>query len=96
MKKEKAFNNWRHNAVQLRFPNGNALSTVWGYGTYSDNNDVEGFDVFMDSDTVEIMVLDCPDKLLKKIERKFDFAGDSVKGYLNIKEWLEIVKMLSK
>ena len=99
--KEKAFRNFRHNGIHLTFPNGNALSTVWGYYTYSDNHDIDGgisvdnYDKFLDSDTVEIMILKASDKLRKKIEKKYDFDG-SVKGYLTMEEWLDVVKMLSK
>lgn len=100
--REKAFNNWKHNAIHLTFPNGNSLSTIWGYLTYSDNHDfISGYDDdkftrWLPSDTVEIMILEAPDKLRKKIEKKYDFGGDTVKGYLTMKEWLDIVKMLSK
>jgi hypothetical protein len=104
--KEKAFNNWRHNSIHLTFPNGNAISTVWGYCTYSDNhnyditheynNPIEPFETFMQSDTVEIMILNAPEKLLKKIKRKYDFEEDSVKGWVTMKEWLEIVNLLAK
>lgn len=101
--KEKSFNNWGHNKLHLTFPNGNRLSTIWGYGTYSDNHDagdtidgVSAFQTFMSSDTVEIMILEAPEKLIKKIQKKYDFEDDSVKGYLTMAEWLDIVKMLSK
>jgi len=99
--KEKAFRNFRSNGIHLTFPNGNALSTIWGYGSYSENHNMEGgvgvdnYNNFLDSDTVEIMILKAPDKLRKKIEKKYDFDG-SVKGYLTMKEWLDVVKMLSK
>jgi hypothetical protein len=104
--KEKAFNNWKHNAIHLTFPNGNKLSTIWGYCTYSDNHDRPDLDrsinvslpfkTFMDSNTVEIMVLKAPDKLMKRIQKKYDFADNSVCGYLTMKQWLDVVKMLSK
>lgn len=100
--KEKAFNNWRHNAIYLTFPNGNKLSTIWGYLSYSDNHDfvageqTERFNRFMDSDTCEVMIMEAPEKLRKKIHKKFDHEGSSVIGYLNMAQWLEIVKMLSK
>jgi len=98
-KKEKAFNNWRHNAIHLWFPNGNGLSTIWGYLTYSDNHDYckdgDKFEDFMDSDTCEIMILEAPEKLIKKINKKYDGDGRVI-GYLKMKEWLEIVRILSK
>ena len=99
--KKKAFRNFKHNGIHLTFPNGNTLSTIWGYCTYSDNYDMDGgvsvdkFDKFLDSDTVEIMIRQAPDKLKKKIEKKYDFEGN-IKGYLTMEEWLEVVKMLSK
>jgi len=97
--KEKAFRNFKHNGIHLTFPNGNVLSTVWGYCTYSDNYDMEvdvdNFNKFLDSDTVEIMILKAPSRLRKKIDKKYDFDGD-VKGYLTMEGWLDVVKMLSK
>jgi len=98
MKKEKAFNNWKHNAIHLTFPNGNCLSTTWDSGSYSDNYDLWGIDsykTFMQSDEIEIMILNAPEKLIKKIHKKYDGDG-SVLGYLNMKQWLEIIKILSK
>ena len=99
--KNNAFNNLAHNKIHLTFPNGNAISTIWGYGSYSENQDDSsgdnyGFSDFKQSDTVEIMILNAPDKLLNKIKRKYDFEDGSVKGYLTMTEWLEIIKMLSK
>lgn len=104
--KEKAFNNWRHNAIHLTFPNGNSLSTTWGYGSYSEGHNElnkersaisleSAYHKFVQSDNVEIMILEAPEKLVKKIHKKFDF-DDDVKGYVTMTEWLEIVKMLSK
>jgi len=101
MKIEKSFSNWRHNAIHLTFPNGNKLSTIWGVGTYSDNHDLDmklGIDMwskFLDSNTCEVMIQEAPEKLIKKINKKFDGDG-SVIGYLTMIQWLEIVKMLSK
>jgi len=97
--KEKAFCNFRSNGIHLTFPNGNALSTVWSCSSYSDNYDMDfdldNYNKFLDSDTVEIMILKAPDKLKKKIEKKYDFDGD-VKGYMTMQEWLDVIKMLSK
>lgn len=92
---EKAFNNWRKNAIHLTFPNGNCLSTIWGACTYSDNHDDLDFDKFMESETVEINILKAPERLIKKIHKKYDGDG-SVIGYLTMSQWLEIVKLLSK
>ena len=102
----KAFINSKHNGIKLTFPNGNCISTIWGIGTYSENYDykanstyedfTEGYRTFMGSDTCEIMILNCPDKLYKKIHRKFGSVDNSVIGYVSMKDWLEIIKLLSK
>ena len=97
---KKAFSNWRMGAVHLRFPNGNWISTTWASGSYSDNygsnRSWSGQFVRMESDTCEIMV-ECPDKLHRKIWKKYGEGTDnSVLGYLNIKQWAEIVTILSK
>lgn len=111
--KEKAFNNWTHNSIHLTFPNGNAISTIWGYLSYCDNRYhkkdkaiikdkfdgkayLDNFQRFMDCDNCEVMILNAPDKLLKKIHKKYEFGGDPVKGYVSITEWLEIVNLLAK
>jgi hypothetical protein len=98
--KNKAFNNWKHNAIHLTFPNGNSLSTTWGYGTYSDNYDNWSDNVFrkfMSSDTVEVMILKAPEKLVKKIYKKYDEnRNGNIIGFLTMEQWLEVVKMLSK
>jgi len=97
---EKAFNNWRHNAIHLTFPNGNSLSTTWAYGSYSDNYDMddvstaEHWNTFRPSDTVEIMILKASEELEKEIKKKYDF--EDVKGYVTMTEWLDIVRMLSE
>lgn len=48
---------------------------------------------FMQSDTCEVMI-DCGEKLHKRLHKKYDGDG-SVIGYLNIKQWLEIVNALA-
>ena len=99
-KTNKAFDNWAHNAVHLTFPNGNKISTTWGYCTYSVNHDCDDllasvkFDSFRKSNTVEIMILECPDKLRKKIQKEFDF--EDVAGYLSITDWLKVLNLLAK
>ncbi|MFA5990468.1 MAG: hypothetical protein WC803_12805 [Sphingomonas sp.] len=100
----KAFENTRHNIIHLWFPNGNGLSTIWGVGTYSDNYDIDMkggnftdmYSTFLGSDTAEIMILNAPEKLKLKIEKKFDSVGNGVIGRLTIKDWLYVVKELSK
>lgn len=98
LKAEKAFNNWSQNSIHLTFPNGNSISTIWGAMTYSDNYNVfhsGSLNTFMDSDTVEIMILKAPKKLVEKIQKKYDFEGDTVKGYLTITEWLGILNLFA-
>lgn len=102
-KTEKAFSNPGHNKLHLTFPNGNRISTIWSYGSYSDNydgdeNGIEDYRTFMQSDTVEIMIIavEASENLVKKIQKKYSFEGESVKGYLNIIEWLDIVSLLAK
>ena len=103
---DKAFSQHRLNGFRLKFPNGNGLSTIWGYCTYSDNNmnssldnmnnPVEAFGTPLGSNTVEIMP-DCSDKLLKKLQKKYpDNENGSVFSYLSMEQWLEIVNILKK
>ncbi len=97
-KKEKAFSGFRANAISLRFPNSNWISTIWDGGSYTENHDkfVDSphREEFMDSDDVEVMI-SCPDKLHKRIHKKFD--GDrSVIGHLTMPQWLEIIRLISK
>lgn len=102
---QKAFLNTKHNAIQLTFPNGNWISTVWGVYTYSDNyrpEDInpdpskwhELFQSFMDSDTVEIMFT-CSKALKKRILDKYNEGDDDPIGWLSIAQWLEIVNLLA-
>jgi hypothetical protein len=99
---EKAFENIKHNALHLNFPNGNKLSTIWGRGSYTENHDftfdesgnIKDFWTFIGSNNVEIMFA-CDKKLEKKIFKKFIYDSQPI-GYLTILQWVEIVKMLSK
>lgn len=102
-KPTKAFTNWRGGAFYLKFPNGNELSTTFASGSYSENHDLDrNFESWkslekpVESNTVEIMVLKCPDILYKKIYKKYGDEGNSVIGYLTMTQWLEIVALLSK
>lgn len=95
------FINWRHNAFHLNFPNGNWLSTTFGYGSYSDNHNIDAetgvidrFDTFYGSQTVEVMFT-CGDSLKKRLHKKFD-GDESIIGYLSITDWLYIVNALAK
>lgn len=103
MKTEKAFNNWKHNSIHLTFPNGNSISTTWSWGSYTENGDSytrkldkfnNDFNKFEQSNDVEIMILQAPEKLLKKIKKKYGYV--SVKGHVTITEWLEILNLLNK
>ena len=91
-KEQKSFKCHALNKVQLTFPNGNWVSTIWGSYTYSDNYDVDGYNIPMESDTCEIMFT-CPEKLEKKILKKY--GGGQPIGYLKIEDWLKIIKLLS-
>lgn len=99
---KKSFANWRHNKLKLVFPNGNWISTIWGSGSYTENYDFQtdsiedkfGYETFMDSNDVEIMI-NCGERLSKKIHKKYNGDG-SVIGRLNITQWLEILRLLEK
>lgn len=100
---KKAFANPGHNILHLRFPNGNALSTIWTYESYTENFisyrdrdliDPKELNQFLSSDTVEIMILSAPEELKKKISEKIH-RGDPYHS-VTMDEWLYIVKELSK
>lgn len=108
-RKVKAFYNRTHNKLHFTFPNGNSISTIWGAGTYSDNHEFydesktdilerTGYGKFMESDTCEIMILNAPEKLIKKIHKKYNYSDseNSVIGYLKIEQWLEILNLLAR
>ena len=100
--KEKAFVNHVENGFALNLPNGIRISTIFGWGSYTENHNwgeipMKGFnyEIFKKrfgripdgSNDVEIMI-DCPDeKWLKKIN-----GGDTVIGHLTIEEWFKILK----
>ena len=100
----KAFCNHKINGVRLAFPNGNAISTIWGSGTYSENHDYDSGDVIKNyaepieegSSTVEIMILNAPDKLVEKIyKHQNENIDNGVIGWVNITDWLWIINQLS-
>jgi len=102
---EKAFCNHKINGVRLVFPNGNAISTVWGCGTYSENHDYSSGDVVKDytqpikdgSSTAEIMILDAPEGVIEKIykHQKAD-VQNGVIGWVTISDWLWVINQLAK
>lgn len=94
----KSFVSHRKAAFCIYFENGNSISTVFGPGSYSENHDMDfalarEYTETIKSNTVEIM-LDCPDKLLRKIGNKYNREGENPMGHLTLIEWLEIVNML--
>jgi len=91
--------------MRLVFPNGNILSTVWGTGSYSENHDYTTGDIIRDykerieegSETVEIMILQASDTLVRRIYRRLaPHSNDTVIGYVSIKDWLWAVNQLAK
>lgn len=104
MENKPAFGCHAINKFQMNFPNGNWISTVWGAMTYSDNynldiplggelKDFSSKGLF--SNTVEIMFT-CPDRLRKRILKKYNGGNEDPVGYLDQKSWLEIVNLLAK
>ncbi len=102
-KQRKSFSNWRGGAFVLTFPNGNQLSTTFAAGSYSENHDLKGYGSWyhldsenpIESNTVEIMIIKAPKKLIDKIHKKYSEPNNTVIGYLTMKEWLDIVHLLS-
>ena len=92
---KKSFENFKHNGIYLEFDNGNTISTIWGYGSYTENHDKGDFDTFDSSKNVEIMFT-CGQKLKKGILKKYNEGDGDPIGYLTITQWLEIVNLLNK
>jgi hypothetical protein len=100
MENKSAFTNHRHNGVYLQFPNGNAISTIWGVGTYSDNHNKSFNDysklIESGSMAVEIMPITKNIRLLKRIFRKCkQTMNDTVIGWVDITTWLWIINQLA-
>jgi hypothetical protein len=83
------------NGFSIKFPNGLTLSTRFGYANYCENRDneklLQSFSKnarepyeSLDSNTAEIAVIREAGEFARGKE------GDSVKGYVEIKEWLEV------
>lgn len=99
---DKAFAQHKTNGFRLKFPNGNGVSTIWSYCSYTENynlpdikDEIERFETLLGSNTVEIMP-DCSDELLKMLQEKYpDNENGSVFGHLTITQWLEIINILA-
>jgi hypothetical protein len=93
---KKAFKNHKTNGVELCFPNGNSISTIWGAGSYTENYTKNDYDKQFGSNTAEVMIF-CGERLHKKINKKFDNDNmGSVIGHLNITDWLWILNQISR
>lgn len=93
---EKSFAAGKANHFVLNFPNGNRISSIWGWGSYTENYNVGDIgDVLktmnepMSSNDVEVMV-DCSKELFKKLQRRYK-TTNTVFGYININQWLKLV-----
>jgi hypothetical protein len=105
---EKAFSNYDGNRLHLRFKNGNAISIVWKWGNYCENQEKwpdfkqPMVDFREPSDDVEIMLLKEPsEKAGKKILAVFgesqqtgtDVGGPF--GYVSLEQLTEVLSILS-
>jgi hypothetical protein len=95
--KNKSFYNFRHNAINLTFKNGNEISTVWGVGTYSGNYNNGNFDDFLQSNNVEIKIKECDGKALNLLKTKYNLKEEdcNILAYINIDQWLDILNILN-
>ena len=97
-----AFTIHKSNGIYLKFPNGNAISTIWTIGSYTEHHDDDNwsdFDKRMEegSNTAEIMVNTSNEKLHKKIHAHFkNGSDDSVIGWVSITDWLWVLNQLAK
>lgn len=105
--KEKAFNNHTNNGIRLTFPNGIRVSTIFGYGSYSDNHDYKPkvdnkateienimaqFEKIEEgSNTVEVMIFGATEQFISRLLK--EVVGDKYNpvGYINMKQWLKII-----
>ena len=101
----KAFTNHVYNGVNLVFPNGNSISTIWRRGTYTENQNftagdlMESYPTLIEegSSNAEVTITTSNEKLLNKIYRKCDTEPDNgVIGHVDINTWLWILNQLSK
>lgn len=88
--------NFRHNAIKFHFDNGNNIDAIFGYGTYSDNYDMddcpglEAFQTFRKSTTVEVM-FNCSEKLKEEIEKEY---GEQPLNRIRIEDWFIIANKI--
>lgn len=98
----KSFCNHKHNGVNLVFPNGNWISTIWGAGSYSDNHDMEIGETYRNliengSFAVEIMIGTENQRLYNKIYRKLDTNPENgVLGWVTMDNWMWVINQLYK
>jgi hypothetical protein len=86
----KEISSHKKGAVYFQFDNGNTLSIIWGWATYSDNYDLDSDEPGrLNSTTVEIMPGGHP-AFIKWMQKKYD--GDSVCGYVPVSELTAILK----
>ena len=82
-----------HNQIKIVFPNGHAVSIVYGAVTYSTDRNGERFPTNIQpnelASTVEVAILDPQGELLKFKD------GESVKGFASITEVLAILNWVS-
>lgn len=97
------FVNCRANAFHLNFPNGNHISTIFGWGSYTENHMAyrnnaglpnSYLEAFTGCETAEIM-FDCSPRLEKKILKYLQWEGNQPVGHVNIIEWVWVVGKLS-
>jgi len=96
--------NWRVGAFHLDFENGNHVSTTFAPGSYSDNYDMDykgppvefgRVNPPIESSNVEMMIT-CSDKLLRKLEKKYNEGGQQPFARIGIMEMLDIINQVSK
>lgn len=107
--KTKAFVNHRDNGFALTFPNGNSISTIFGFGSYTENRNwknpkskgeqdllAQFAKIPEGSNTVECMP-NCSERVMDILQEKFlDNSNGSVFGHLTIDQWFEMVDILRK
>lgn len=106
--KVKTFESRKDCQLIINFPDGSKVSSIWGFGSYSDNHmmDIEKakkniaehsfvgtwFNEPIQSNTIEVMYTCVDEKKQKKINKKF--GEDNPLGYLKFDEWLWLINLL--